>query len=97
MTTRQNKSDVVAQPTIAAPLASAEFNMPASFEPSEASAEMKTETEKRMLLFRLSEAGMRIREEADLIRRTGFTNPASRLLRILGETVEEQHVALGEK
>ena len=54
-----------------------------------------TETDKRMLLFRLSDAASRIRDESNLIRRTGFTDSSSRLLRILAETVEEQRLALG--
>ncbi len=83
----KNRSEV----TLAVPLNTGEHAMPDSFVVSE---EAKTETEKRMLLFRLSDAAMRIREEADLIRRTGFTDQASRLMRILGEAVEEQHAAL---
>jgi hypothetical protein len=53
-----------------------------------------SELEKRMLLFRLSDAAARIRDEANLIRRTAFTDASGRLLRILGETVEEQRAAL---
>lgn len=83
----KNRSEVA----LAVPLNTGEHAMPDSFVVSE---EAKTETEKRMLLFRLSDAAMRIREEADLIRRTGFTDQASRLMRILGEAVEEQHAAL---
>jgi hypothetical protein len=77
---------------VAAPLTANEQKMPSSFV---VSREDTTALEKRMLLFRLSEAGTRIREEADLIRRTGFTDHGSRLLRILAEAVEEQHLALG--
>lgn len=55
-----------------------------------------TETEKRMLLFRLSDAASRIRDEANLIRRTAFTDSSARLLRILGEAVEEQRGALAD-
>ena len=84
-----SKSSLHSQPTMAAPLASNEETVPAKAASSE--------TEQRMLLFRLSDAAMRIREEADLIRRTGFTDQASRLLRILGEAVEEQHSALSVK
>ncbi len=82
----KNRSEVA----VAVPL-NADHTMPDSFVVTPAA---KTETEKRMLLFRLSDAAMRIREEADLIRRTGFTDQSSRLLRILGEAVEEQHAAL---
>lgn len=52
------------------------------------------ETERRMLLFRLSDAGSRIREESNLIQRTGFSDASARLLRILGETIEEQRLAI---
>ena len=89
----KNRSVIHAQSTVAAPLVS-ESKMPDTFV---VSPEVTTETEKRMLLFRLSDAANRIREEGDLIRRTGFADQASRLMRILGEAVEEQHVALGGK
>ncbi len=83
-----DKSSLQTKPLVAVPLA--------------ASEKLKThvdvsETDRRMLLFRLSNAALRIRDEADLIRRTGFTDQASRLLRILGEAVEEQHAAMTTK
>ena len=53
-----------------------------------------SEIEMRMLVIRLSNAATRIREEASLIQRTGFSDQNSRLLRMLGETVEEQRLAL---
>lgn len=84
-----SKSTLHSQPTMAVPLAPKEETQPTKSTPSE--------TEQRMLLFRLSDAAIRIRDEADLIRRTGFTDQASRLLRILGEAVEEQHSALSGK
>ena len=83
------KSSLHSQPSVAAPLTSKE-------EPKHARP-ASSETEQRMLLFRLSDAAMRIREESDLIHRAGFTDPASRLLRLLGEAVEEQHAALSGK
>ncbi len=55
------------------------------------------EISRHMLLIRLSEAASRIREEAQLIRSVGFTDPSARLLRILGETNEEQQLALASK
>lgn len=86
----KNKPEA-AQPAFAVPLTS--FVEP-RIEVSDDVRGESSETEKRMLLFRLSNASARIREETDLIRRTGFTDQASRLLRILGEAVEEQQVAL---
>lgn len=53
------------------------------------------EKNQRMLLVRLSDAADRIRKETELIQRTGFDDPAARLLRILAETVEEQRVSFG--
>ena len=83
-----DKSKLQTKPTVAVPLAISE-KLKSGVEASE--------TDRRMLLFRLSNAALRIRDEADLIRRTGFTDQASRLLRILGEAVEEQHAALSTK
>jgi hypothetical protein len=85
---KKSETNFQATATVAIPLTSNEI--PQTFEATPAS----TETEKRMLLFRLSDAAQRIREESELIRRTGFSDPAGRLLRILGEAVEEQSVAL---
>ena len=85
----KNSSEV----TVAAPLNTSEHTMPDSFIVSK---EAKSETEKRMLLFRLSDAAIRIREEAELIRRNGFADQSSRLMRILGEAVDEQHAALSQ-
>lgn len=86
------RAEVLTQ-SIAAPLKN-DRQMPDSFVTSRAET---SETEKRMLLIRLSEASGRIRKESDLIRRTGFTEPSGRLLRILAETVEEQLIALDGK
>lgn len=83
------KSTMHTKPTVAVPLA--------ANEDSKQAPTLSNETDRRMLLFRLSEAGTRIRDEAELIRRTGFTDQASRLLKILSEAVEEQHVALSPK
>ena len=55
----------------------------------------KTETDRRMLLVRLSDAAEKIRKETELIQRTSFNDPAGRLLRILGETIEEQRLSFG--
>lgn len=78
-------------PAFAAPLADAS---PDSSLPHDAKSSSMKEVDQRMLLFRLSDAASRIRGESDLIRRTGFTDASSRLLRILGETIEEQRLAL---
>lgn len=58
-------------------------------------AQVATETDRRMLLVRLSDAADKIRKETELIQRTSFSDPAGRLLRILAETVEEQRLSLG--
>lgn len=84
MKNTSDKVQILSTPAFAVPLAT----------DSSVSVAATSETDKRMLLIRLSDAAARIREEATLIRRAGFTDPASRLLRILGETVEEQRLAL---
>lgn len=66
-------------------------------ETTDVSAKAGSEISRHMLLIRLSEAASRIREEAQLIRSVGFTDPSARLLRILGETNEEQQLALANK
>ena len=84
-----NKSNAGA---FAAPLAVAPamaLTMPQS--PSQ----VATETDRRMLLVRLSDAADKIRKETELIQRTSFSDPAGRLLRILAETVEEQRLSFG--
>ena len=73
------------------------FAVPLSAPVETQSVPLSSETDKRMLLIRLSDAASRIREEATLIRRLGFTDSSSRLLRILGETIEEQRLALEAK
>lgn len=65
----------------------AKASMPSSFVEND-------ETSRKMLLIRLSEAAGRIREEAELIRNSNFSDSTARLMRILGEVVEEQKQAL---
>ncbi len=56
------------------------------------SKQLAAEADRLQLLVRLSDAAARIREETELIQRTSFADPAGRLLRILGEAVEEQRL-----
>ncbi|CAN5547575.1 hypothetical protein BH10BDE1_BH10BDE1_31970 [soil metagenome] len=63
--------------------------------PPKSTAQAATETERRMLLVRLSDAADKIRKETELIQRTSFGDPTGRLLRILAETVEEQRLSFG--
>jgi hypothetical protein len=58
-------------------------------------AQLAGETDRRMLLVRLSDAAEKIRKETELIQRTAFNDPAGRLLRILAESVEEQRLSFG--
>lgn len=90
----ENMSQHSDRAVVAVPLAADQGSVPASFAVSPAD---ENEIGKRMLLIRLSDAAERIRQEGELIRRTGFTDGTSRLVRILAEAVDEQRLALGEK
>ena len=79
------------QPGAAVPLVS-ESNSTVT-EPQSTSSDI----EMRMLLIRLSDAAARIRDEKALIQQIGYQDQTSRLLRILGEAVEEQKSALGDR
>ena len=57
--------------------------------------QLAAETDRHLLLIRLSDAAEKIRKETELIQRTSFNDPAGRLLRILAETIEEQRVSFG--
>lgn len=56
--------------------------------------EKSTAADQKMLVYRLTEAARRIREETELIRRSSFSDSGARLMRILGETVEEQRQSI---
>lgn len=90
ITSKQNPSS--ATPAFAAPLGAIENESVRLV-----NRQPETEISRHMLLIRLSEAASRIREEAEQIRGVGFTEPSSRLLRILAETAEEQRGALASK
>ena len=74
-----------------------EVTMPTTFVevPTEKSeTKVASPVDQKMLVYRLTEAARRIREETELIRRSSFSDTGARLMRILGETVEEQRQAI---